>query len=218
MQRGGFCEKMLWTHAPFVSRIFNIVFHEGHCICQWGSTFRPEYKQVGTLRYLLPNIPFYITSATIPPAMISDLKEILHLSKDCLVLRRSNDRHNVTFCVRKMRHPLNSYEDLAFLIPKSWKLGDAPPKKFMVFFNNKREAESACLFLRSRLPHALRHKLKWFHAGMTTFYRTEEMEDFVKGRLWGLTMTDVGGMVCWFLLVISLSGIEVSLATGDRHS
>src|ERR1700759_3119292 len=83
MKRRGFYETMLWSHKPFVSQIFNVIFDEGHCILQWGSTFRPEYKEVGTLRYLIPNVPFYITSATIPPTMIVDLKEILHLSKDC---------------------------------------------------------------------------------------------------------------------------------------
>ena len=115
MQRGGFCEKMLWSHTAFVSYIFKIVFNKGHCISQWGSTFWPEYKEVGTLHHLLLNVPFYITLATIPPTMTSDLKEILHLSKDCLVLRWSNDHHNVVFCVQKMCQPSNLYQDLTFL-------------------------------------------------------------------------------------------------------
>jgi hypothetical protein len=67
----------------------------------------------------------------------------------------------------------------------------------MDFFNNKKEAEGACLFLRSHLLHALYDKLKWFHASMTTFDCTEEMEDFVNGWLCRLTMTDVGSMMHW---------------------
>ncbi|GLB35135.1 putative helicase superfamily c-terminal domain [Lyophyllum shimeji] len=195
LQRDGFCKKLLWSHKTFMSKIFNITFDEGHCICQWGSTFRPEYKQVGSLRFLAPGIPFYVTSATIPPSMMSTLKETLHISpSSCTVSQRSNDRHNIAFDVQKMKYPINSYEDLAFLIPKNWKEGDPPPRKFMVFFDSKREAEKACQFLRNRAPEVFKENIKWFHAGMTTFFRSEELDSFKKGELWGLGMTDVGGM------------------------
>lgn len=171
------------------------MFDEGHCILQWGSTFRPEYGEVGVVRYLLPDTPIYVTSATIPPPMIPDIRDKLHLQKDCLLSRRSNDRPNIHFVVLQMKYPQNSYHDLAFLIPKDWKDGDPLPVKFMVFFNRKKQAEDAALYLMARLPLALRNKLVWFHAGMTNFFRVEKVEEYKKGDLWGMTMTDAGGMV-----------------------
>jgi ATP-dependent DNA helicase RecQ len=149
-----------------VSKVFNIVFDEGHCVSQWGSTFRPEYKLVGMLRFIAPGIPFYITSATIPHPMLQDIKDTLHISNS-LLFQQSNDRHNIAFCVKKMQHPASSFEDLAFLVPSHWEEHNRAPRKFMVFFDNKREAESASSFLRNRMPEALKHKVKWFHAGMT---------------------------------------------------
>ena len=202
-----------------MSKIFNIVFDEGHCISQWGSTFRPEYKLVGILRFIAPGIPFYITSATIPRAMLRDIKETLHIPTSSLLFQRSNDRHNIAFCVKRMQHAMSSFEDLAFLVPSNWTEHDCVPRKFMVFFDSKREAELASIFLRTRMPENLKHKVKWFHAGMTESFRKEELQSFKEGGLWGLGMTDVGGMV-W---PSSIScGCEISdpctSFAGRRHS
>ena len=181
-----------------MSKVFNIVFDEGHCISQWGSTFRLEYKLVGMLRFLAPGIPFYITSATIPHKMLQDIKETLHIPSTSLLFQRSNDRHNIAFCVKKMKHPMSSFEDLAFLVPSCYTEPNCVPRKFMVFFDSKREAEAASQFLQNRMPETLKHKVKWFHASMSEFFRKEELQSFREGNLWGLGMTDVGGMV-WLM-------------------
>ena len=190
-----------------MSKVFNVVFDEGHCISQWGSTFRPEYKSVGMLWFIAPGIPFYITSATIPPVMLQDIKETLHISSSNLLFQRSNDRHNIAFCVKKMQHSVSSFEDLAFLVPSSWAEHDCVPRKFIVFFDSKRKAELASQFLRSRMPETLKHKVKWFHAGMSEYFRNEELKSFREGNLWGLGMTDVGGMV---QLTCMLCGCDIS--------
>jgi len=70
VQRDGLCKNLLWTNKGFMLKVFNVIFDKGHCISQWGSTFRQEYKLVGMLWFIAPGIPFYITLATIPRAMI----------------------------------------------------------------------------------------------------------------------------------------------------
>ena len=122
--------------------------------------FRPEYKLVGMLRFIASGIPFYITLATIPRAMLQDIKETLHIPSNSLLFQRSNDRHNITFCVKKIQHPVLSFEDLAFLVPSTWTEHDRVPHKFMVFFDSKHEAESASIFLQNRMPESLKHKVK----------------------------------------------------------
>jgi superfamily II DNA/RNA helicase len=77
--------------------------------------------------------------------------------------------------IREMQYHQQTYLDLGFLIPANWSIGDPPPAKFMVFFNSKREAEEAAKFLKSRLPIALRDRVQWLHAGMTSAFRADEI-------------------------------------------
>jgi len=69
------------------------------------------------------------------------------------------------------------------------------------------------------MPETLRHKVKWFHAGMSEFFRKEELKSFREGDVWGLGMMDVGGMV---QLTCTLCGRDISdiciLFEGCRHS
>lgn len=81
------------------------------------------------------------------------------------------------------------------MIPKGWQAGDSIPPKFLVFFDNKKEAESVPRFLGDRVSLELREKLPWFHAGMTSFFRVEKVASFKDGETWGLFSTDSGGMV-----------------------
>ncbi|KAI0257817.1 P-loop containing nucleoside triphosphate hydrolase protein [Gloeopeniophorella convolvens] len=195
-RRGGYCETKLWSHAPFSSRILNVIFDEGHCIVQWGDTFRSEYANVGMIRHFLRSVPFYVTSATLPYATLNNVMNKLNMSAGTKVMRRSNDRWNVAYSVHRMEHPIKSLKDLAFLIP------DKPaadghthiPSKFMVFFNSKKEAENAAEYLRRRLPLAHREKLRWLHTGMSRAFRTDEVDQIREGGRWGVTLTDIGGM------------------------
>ncbi|KAJ7165024.1 P-loop containing nucleoside triphosphate hydrolase protein [Mycena filopes] len=59
MQQDGGFEK-LWKKPDFTSRLISLVWDEGHCVSKWAG-FRPEYKEVSRLRYLIPRtIPFVI--------------------------------------------------------------------------------------------------------------------------------------------------------------
>ncbi|PSS32230.1 hypothetical protein PHLCEN_2v1999 [Hermanssonia centrifuga] len=201
VKRGGRCQKFLWPDKKFISKVLNIIFDEAHCIPQWGNTFRPEYGQVGDLMWHLPGVPIYLSSATIPSTMITELKEKFNLSDNYVMFQRSNDRPNIALVVKRMVYAQGSFEDLGFLVPKDWKTSQPLPQKFMIFFDNKREAEGAAAYLTSRVSLQLRDKIPWFHAGMTRFFRVEEIELFCRtsgdeptGGVWGFAATDSGGM------------------------
>ena len=93
-------------------------------------------------------IGFHLGSATIGPALLLELANNLHLQTDNLsVMCLNTNRPNVHLVVHCMQHPLNSYEDLAFIIKKNLGPGDMPPPKFLVFFNSHGKAQAGSEYL-----------------------------------------------------------------------
>ena len=189
----------LWKKPKFTSRILNFIFDEGHCISQWGK-FRKEYLHVGSLRYLISDaIPFYVASATLPTSvlLVNDVVNILHLRTENIEhIIRSNDHLDIHLMVRSLVFPANSFKDLAFLIPMGFKEGDQPLPKFIVFFDNTKEAERATKYLRTLLPDSLRDRIMYFHSTMTQFFRVDELEAMKNSETWAICATDAFRMVC----------------------
>ncbi|KAJ3768391.1 P-loop containing nucleoside triphosphate hydrolase protein [Lentinula raphanica] len=187
----------LWKQTKVTSRLLYVVFDEAHCVSQWGSTFRNQYLHVGNIRYLLPSdIPFFVTSTTLPPNILADVSDILRLrSGDRFAcFQDSNDRSNIHLAIRGLKYPIHSYKDLAFLIPSDFQFDKSPPPKFLIFFDNTTACEDAIHYLRSLLPQEYQDRIKYFHATMTTHYREETFEEFQKREVWGMAVTDAFGM------------------------
>ncbi|KAF8152224.1 P-loop containing nucleoside triphosphate hydrolase protein [Crassisporium funariophilum] len=189
---GGF--ERLTKNSSFTERIISTIFDEAHTIRAWGG-FCPEYREVGRLRYMLPKgIPFLITTATMPEVVLDDVKEVLQLRMDNLLMfHRSSDRPNIHIVVRPICNPLNSFLDLTFLL-HTWKPGRAPPPKFLVFFDDIQESIKACQFLKSLLPPEYRDKIQWFNSDMSDEFKEHETRRLLEGDSWGLFTTDSFGM------------------------
>ncbi|KAE9385399.1 hypothetical protein BT96DRAFT_1091324, partial [Gymnopus androsaceus JB14] len=144
IMNGPVCQD-LWTHTKVTNR-FYVVFDEGSFVNQWRSTFQNQYLHVGNIHYLLPeNIPFYVTSATLPPIFFVHVSEILHLhtGNRLACFHDSNDRSNIHIVVRGIKYPVG--EDLALLIPSNFRNGDPPP-------DNTTSCEDAIHYLRTLPP------------------------------------------------------------------
>src|SRR5208337_4798398 len=71
---------------------------EAHCISEWGHDFRPEYRQIATLRGLFPDVPLMALTATAATRVREDIVKQLHLrSPACYVA--SFNRSNLTYRV-----------------------------------------------------------------------------------------------------------------------
>jgi superfamily II DNA/RNA helicase len=190
-----------WMTPAFTGRILNFIFDEGHCVRQWGG-FRKEYLTLGNLRHIISNtIPFYVTSATLSPAVLIDVGELLHLRpNETEKFLMSNDRPDLQIMVRSFVYPMNSYRDLAFLIPERVS-EDSPPPKFVVFFDDTKETEEACDWFRNQLPNSLRLKVGYFHSTMTQEYREENVEVLRESKKWGYFSSESYGVVNLILSV-----------------
>ncbi|KAF8121567.1 P-loop containing nucleoside triphosphate hydrolase protein, partial [Boletus edulis] len=194
MKPTGEFEKLLKCRI-FVSQIISIVIDEAHCLTEWGN-FRPEYRELGRLRYILPSsIPLLVTSATLTKHTFSDITSLLHIpSHHRTIIRCSSDRPNIKISVKKIKYSFNSFADLTFLIPVGFKVGDPPPPKFLIFFDNIADSVNAANVLCRRLPFALQDKIKWFNASMSTAFKEAELTNLVNGDCWGLCATTSFGM------------------------
>ncbi|KAI6163847.1 hypothetical protein EDD17DRAFT_1438004, partial [Pisolithus thermaeus] len=94
----------------------------------------------------------------------------------------------------KIKHPLTSYTDLFFLVPKGWMTGDLAPPKFLVFFDDIQDAIAATKILQKCLPSEVHHRIKWFNSDMTTTYKEAEVTHLCTGDTWGLCTTELFGM------------------------
>lgn len=87
-------------------------------------------------------IPFYLPSATLPPIILHDIAKVLCLCPgQTEYIMQSNDRPEIQLVVQSLTFTVKSFQDLAFLIPDGFKEGDQPPPKFLIFFDNWKEAE-----------------------------------------------------------------------------
>ena len=88
-------EKLL-KEPLFNSSIISIIIDEAHCICDWGD-FRPEYKELGRLRYILPTtVLIMIASATLTKDALHTILHLLHMHSDKIeFVQRSSDRPNI---------------------------------------------------------------------------------------------------------------------------
>jgi superfamily II DNA helicase RecQ len=58
-----------------------LVVDEAHCISEWGSSFRPEYRKLGFFRKEFPDIPIMALTASATAVVERDIIAQLGLSK-----------------------------------------------------------------------------------------------------------------------------------------
>ena len=78
------------------SRVRSFAVDEAHCISHWGHDFRPEYRQLASLREVFPDASLHAFTATATPQVRDDIVKQLDLL-DPLVLVGTFDRPNLVF-------------------------------------------------------------------------------------------------------------------------
>lgn len=106
---------------------------------------------------------------------------------------RPTNRPNIRICVRRLKHSMNSFQDLDFIV-RGCSI-DNPPPKTLIFFDDISESIEAMKYLNSITPPELQGKFTWFNSEMSNAFRDQTTEQFTAGAVCGLAATDSFGLV-----------------------
>src|SRR6266516_912587 len=152
---------------------------EAHCISEWGHDFRPEYRQLATLRGSFPNVPTLALTATATERVRGDIVKQLHLREPrCYVA--SFNRPNLTYRVAAKS---GAYEQILNFV------GARPRESGIIYCQARKTAES----LASKLT-ADGVRAAPYHAGLDGEERTRNQEDFLRDEVRVVCATIAFGM------------------------
>ncbi|MEP4820140.1 MAG: DNA helicase RecQ, partial [Balneola sp.] len=152
---------------------------EAHCISEWGHDFRPEYRQIATLREDFPDAVCMALTATATPRVQEDIKNILKFD-DSEEFISSFDRDNLFLKVVDKKDPLNQLLDFLFTRKK---------QSGIIYCFSRRQVDE--------LSEALEdegYSVKPYHAGLSDGMRAGNQRAFIKDDVQIIVATIAFGM------------------------
>jgi ATP-dependent DNA helicase RecQ len=152
---------------------------EAHCISEWGHDFRPEYRQLSTLRNLFSDVPMMALTATATARVREDIVRQLHLKNPACYVASFN-RPNLTY---RVAAKTGAYEQILSFINKR------PKESGIIYVQARKTAESMASKLSADGIAALP-----YHAGMEATDRTRNQEKFLRDEARVICATIAFGM------------------------
>ncbi len=160
-------------------RVGFIAVDEAHCISQWGHDFRPEYRQLGRLRQLLPGISLHAYTATATARVRRDIAGQLALSEP-LELVGSFDRPNLLYRALPRGTLKRQLQDIL-----ERHRGEAG----IIYCTSRREVDALAAWLTGIGVPALP-----YHAGLADEERKRNQDAFINERVDVIVATVAFGM------------------------
>jgi ATP-dependent DNA helicase RecQ len=167
----------VWTLST--APISFIAVDEAHCISQWGHDFRPEYRQLATLRQALPHASVHAFTATATARVRRDIVSQLGL-RDAVELVGSFDRPNLVYRV----WPRASLKRQLLTVVERHR-GEAG----IIYCLSRREVEDLAAWLSDQ-----GHAAVPYHAGLADQERHRNQDAFLNERVNIVVATVAFGM------------------------
>jgi len=160
-------------------RISFLAIDEAHCISEWGHDFRPEFRELSTLRENLPDISIHAFTATATERVRQDITGQLAL-RDPAVLVGSFDRPNLVYRSERRDRILDQVQEI---------LKRHRNESGIIYCTSRREVDSISAEL-----NANGHRTRPYHAGMSDEDRRRNQDAFQEEAIDTIVATVAFGM------------------------
>ena len=156
-----------------------IAIDEAHCISEWGHDFRPEYRQLSTLRDHFPGVPIMALTATATGCVRGDIVRQLRLDAARQYVASFN-RPNLIYRVTPKAQPFSQVLEF---------IRNRPNESGIVYCFSRKTADSVAQRLNESGIKALP-----YHAGLTAKERDRHQERFLRDEVRVIAATIAFGM------------------------
>ena len=153
-----------------------VAVDEAHCISEWGNDFRPEYRNISSLRTLNKDLSFIALTATATAEVVEDIQEQLSF-KESNKIQKSFIRNNIHYSVINV---ISKEKVLEKLLSNECSI---------IYVRNRKKTKEL-----SKLLNSKNYKTDYYHAGLDFRERSKKQNRWINSEFDTMIATNAFGM------------------------